>query len=134
MKRISVAGIGDPGCSNLLGQVLLLYDRYLGFHRVSDETLLVRAVMHLIEFFRGRFLFSLPGDLGMQLDPSDCQPAFRILFHMADRLVGVFVENKLLFTCDGEKGEHVTTGEGSDKRFLGIDVGWITKISRRCSG
>ena len=69
----------------------------------------------------------------MQLYPSDCQPAFRILFHMADRLVGVFVENKLLFTCDGEKGEHVTTGEGSDKRFLGIDVGWVTKISRRCS-
>ena len=57
MKRISVAGIGDPGCSNLLGQVLLLYDRYLRLHRVSNETLLVRAVMHLIEFFRSRFLF-----------------------------------------------------------------------------
>jgi hypothetical protein len=57
MKRISVAGIADPGCSNLPGQVLLLYDRYLGFHRVSNETLLVRAVMHLIELFRGRFLF-----------------------------------------------------------------------------
>src|SRR4030095_11403856 len=69
----------------------------------------------------------------MPLYPRDCQPAFRILFHMADRFVRVIVENKLLFRCDGEKGEHVTTGEGSDKRFLGIDVGWVAQISRRCS-
>ena len=35
----------------------LRFDFDLGFYRICNETLLVRAMMHLIEFFRSRFLF-----------------------------------------------------------------------------
>ena len=58
MKRISVAGTVIPVVAICLAKYYYCDDRYLGFHRVSNETLLVRAVMHLIELFRGRFLFS----------------------------------------------------------------------------
>src|ERR1700724_4308855 len=36
----------------------LFLDCYLGFDRVGDETILVRGVMHLVELFRGWFLFA----------------------------------------------------------------------------
>src|SRR5205823_6127321 len=88
-------------------------------------------MMHLVQLLRTRLLLARPGNLRVQLHPRNRQSAFRIFFHVADCFVGVIIEDKLLFTCDREKGEHVTTGERSDESFFGIDVGRIAKIGRR---
>src|SRR6266487_2287371 len=109
----------------------LLHYRNFGFNRIGDETLVVCAMMHLIQLLRVWLFIARPGNLRVQLHPRNRQSAFRIFFHVADRFVGVVIEHKLLFTCDREKSEHVTTGERGDERFLGIDVGRIAKISRR---
>src|SRR5436190_9675424 len=110
----------------------LLHYRNFGFNRIGNETLVVCAMMHLVQLLRGRLLLARPSNLRVQLHPRNRQSASRIFFHVADRFVGVVIEHKLLFTCDCEKGEHVTTGERGDERFLGIDVGRIAKISRSC--
>jgi hypothetical protein len=141
MKRISLSTfygwIANPGpCyrssrEHHFRRLKLLHYRHFGFDRVSDETLVVRAVMHLVQLLRARLLLARPGNLRVQLHSRNRQSAFRIFFHVADRFVGVVIEHKLLFTCDREKSEHVTTGERGDERFLGINVGRIAKISRR---
>src|SRR5437588_12089271 len=87
--------------------------------------------MHLVQLLRARLLFARPANLRMQFDPSDGEPAFRVLLHVTDCFVSVIIQDKLLFTRDREKGEHVTTGERSDESLLGIDVGRIAQIGRR---
>jgi len=67
----------------------------------------------------------------MQFHSRNREPAFRIFFHMADGLVRIVIKDKLLFTRDREKGEHVATGKRSNEGFFGINVGRIAKISRR---
>ena len=109
----------------------LLHDRDFGFHRVGDETLVVCAVMHLVQLLRARLLLARPGDFRMQLYFRNRQSAFRIFFHVADGFVGVVIKDKLLLTGDREKGEHVATGEGSDESFFGIDVGRVAQIGWR---
>src|SRR5437762_3650428 len=109
----------------------LLHYRNFGFNRIGNETLVVCAMMHLVQLLRGRLLLARPSNLRVQLHPRNRQSAFRIFLHMADRFVGVIIEHKLLFTCDREKSEHVTTGERGDECFFGIDVGRIAKISWR---
>src|SRR5881398_3721838 len=66
----------------------------------------------------------------MQFDSRNREPALGILFHVAYRVVGVIIQDKLLLTGDREKGEHVTTGERSDESFLRIDVRRIPQRNR----
>ena len=49
---------------------------------------------------------------------------------MADCFVAIIIKDKLLFTRNREKGEHVTTGERSDESFFRIDIRRIAQISR----
>ncbi len=91
--------------------------------------------MHLVEFFCGWGFVTDPFDFGPQFHPCNCQSAFRILFHMTDRVVGVLIEDKLLFTRDGKEREHVATGERRDECFFRVDVRRISQIRRRgCRG
>jgi len=41
----------------------LLHYRNFGFHRIGDETLVVRVVMHLVQLLRARLLLARPGNL-----------------------------------------------------------------------
>jgi hypothetical protein len=87
--------------------------------------------MHLVQLLRARLLLARPSDLRMQFHSRYRESAFRIFFHMADRLVRVVIKDKLLLTRDCEKGEHVATGKRSNESFFGIDIGRIAKISGR---
>src|SRR3954454_9149489 len=93
-----------------------------GFHRVSDETLVVREMMHFVQLFGSWLLVAGKLQFRMQLDSRDGQSSFRILLHVTDCVVTVFLEHKLLLTGNREKREHVTTGKRSNERFLWIYV------------
>ena len=109
--------------------LLLRFDRDFGLHRVSNETLLVRAVIHLLDFRASvvsrrrisslvkctRVIASLPS-------------AFFSIWPTAS---SVFVEHELLFARDRKKSQHVTTRERGDKRFLRIDKLRVSEIRRR---
>jgi hypothetical protein len=57
--------------------------RYVGFDRVSNETILMRGMMHFVELFCAWCLISTPGNLRTKLDASDGQLAFGIFLHVA---------------------------------------------------
>ena len=62
-------------------------DRHAGFDRIGNKTILMRRVVHLLEFFRARSSISAPCDLRTQLDPRDGHLALGIFLNMAYRLV-----------------------------------------------
>jgi hypothetical protein len=107
---------------------------HLGLDRVGDETILVGRVMQLVELV-GRWLF-VAGEFDLRLErhAGDRHLAFRVLIHVADRVINVFVQNEFLLTGDRQEGKHVTTGERSDERFLGINIFRVAQISGRGRG
>jgi hypothetical protein len=54
---------------------------------------------------------------------------FSFFFHVTYCFIDVFIEQKLLFAGDGEEGQHVTTGERCDERFLRINVFRVSEVS-----
>jgi hypothetical protein len=70
-------------------------------------------------------------ELRVQFHARDRQLPVLVFLHVADGLIGVFVEHELLFAGNRQEREHVAARERSDKRFLGIDIFWIPDISRR---
>ena len=117
-------------CVSELG-LALRFDFHLGLHRVGDEALLVRAMIHLLDFLRrGLFLAGEFQPLSKR-DACNGESSFRILLHNADCFIAIFVEHEPLFARDGEKRQHVATRQRSHKRFLRIDQVLIAEISGR---
>lgn len=114
--------------TNLEVAIELLLDSDLGLDGVGNKTLLVRHVMHLFEFLLGRLFVTGELQFGMQFHPRDRQSAVFIFLHVTDSVIGVVIQQKFLLTSYGEESEHVTGGERSDKRFLWINIFWITEI------
>lgn len=88
--------------------------------------------MHFVELLLGRLFFSGKLDLRVEIDACDCQLATFIFLQVTDCVIDIFVEKKLFLTSDREKGEHVATGERSDKCLLGIDILRVPEIGRSC--
>src|SRR5204863_1136689 len=85
-------------------------------------------VMHLFELLLSRLFVTGEFQFRMQLHSRDRQPALFVFFHVTDRVVDVFVEQKFLLTSNGKEREHVTARKGSHESLFGIDVLWIAKI------
>ena len=66
----------------------------------------MRKVMHLVELLFSRLFFPGKLELGMQLDPGNRHLAVFIFLHVSDRIIDIFVEEKLLFAGDREEREH----------------------------
>jgi len=81
--------------------------------------------MHLFELFRIWLSISAPRDLRVKFHSSNRHLAVGVLLHITNCLVSVRIEHKLLLTGNRQKREHVAAREGSDERFLGIDIGGI---------
>jgi hypothetical protein len=109
----------------------LFLDGDLRLHRVRDETILMREVVHLFEFLLGRLFLTGKLELRMQLDPGNRELALLVLLHMADGVVGVFIEHELFFAGHGEKSQHVAAGERRDEGLFRIGVRRIAQVSRR---
>jgi hypothetical protein len=78
---------------------------YVGFDRVSNETILMCGMVHFVELLCAWCLISTPGNLRTKLDASDGQFAFGIFLHEADRLVFVRIEHELLLTRNRQKSK-----------------------------
>ena len=74
----------------------LLLDRHFGLDRVRDETILVREVVHLIEILVRRLIVAGEFQLRMQLHFRDRHFPIGIFLHVANGIVGVFIEHELL--------------------------------------
>ena len=89
----------------------LRFDCDLGLYRVRDEALLMRAVIHLLDFLRRRLFFAGEFQTLAKDYACDGESSFGIFLHVADRVIIVFVEYEPFFTSDGEKRQHVATRE-----------------------
>jgi len=107
----------------------LRFDRDFGLHRIRNEALLVGGMIHLFDLLRGGLLVAGELQSLVQSHTRNSQLAFRIFFHMADRVVAILVEHELLFACDGKERQHVATRKRRYKRFLRIDKLWVSEIS-----
>ena len=110
------------------------HHRHGGLDRISNETIFVGGMVHFIEYFRTRRSIPAPRDLRAQFNPSDRHLPVGVLLHVADRLVLVLIEHKLLLTRNRQERKHVAARKRSDKRLLGINISGIAEISgrRRC--
>ena len=91
-------------------------------------------MVHLVELFLGRLLVTGKFRLLAEDNARDREFALRILLHVADRFIDIFIQHEFLLTSDREEGEHVTAGERSDKRFLRVDMLRVAEIGRRGRG
>jgi hypothetical protein len=111
----------------------LRLDRHFGLHRIGNETLLVGRMIHFLNLLRGGLLIA--GELQSLLESHarNGKPAFRIFFHVADRIVNVLIEDELFFRSYGKESQHVAARERCHECFLRIDQLWVPEI-RRGSG
>src|SRR6266516_1373240 len=86
----------------------LRLDRNLGLHGIRDETLLVRGMIHLLDFLRRRLFLAREPKPRSKRYACDRQSTFRVFFHVAGCFINVFIKHKLLFGRDSQKREHLT--------------------------
>src|SRR6266481_8996559 len=89
--RFAYCALLRPTVTGPSAAILPLYHCHVGSDRVGNEAILVRRVVHSIEFFHIWYAVPAPRELRAQLDASDRQLALRILLHKADRLILVRV-------------------------------------------
>src|SRR5216117_4482290 len=75
----------------------LRFDFHLGLHRVGDKALLVRAMIHLLDFLRRRLFVAGEFQALSKCDARNGESPFGILLHNADGIVTVLVEHEPFF-------------------------------------
>src|SRR5262245_33800097 len=100
-KRLSPWRLTQPPLQQKR-RLRLWLDCHLGLHRVGDETLLVRAMIHLLDLLRRGLFFAGEFQPLSECDACDGESSFGIFFHVAGGVINVFVEHEPLFARDGE--------------------------------
>src|SRR6185369_16413699 len=81
---------------------------HFGFDRVCNETLLVRLMVHGVDFVCCGRPFTFKYDVGSQSDQSHCKFAVIILGHYADSIISVAVNHESALRSDRQEPQHVT--------------------------
>ena len=108
--------------------------RDFGRNGIRDEAADVRVVVHLREIVGRHGDAGGPHDLRPQRHARDRELPFGVLLEHADGFVAIGVERQLAFRRDGEKRQHVTRGQRSDERLLGIHAIFVAAVLLRRRG
>src|SRR5206468_9147385 len=101
-KRLPIGSAADTAAATPTWSALC-FDFDLGLHRIRDETLLVRSMIHLLDFLRRRLFLAEEFQALSKCDACNGESPFGVFFHVADRFINVFIKHELLFARNGEK-------------------------------
>src|SRR5260370_15719804 len=85
--RFAYCALLRPTVTGSSAAILPLYHCHVGSDRVGNEAILLRRVVHSIEFFRILYAAPAPRQLRAQLDDSDLHHTLRTLHPYTEHLI-----------------------------------------------
>lgn len=103
-------------------------------HGIGDEALFVGFVVEALQQLLARFVSVGEYDFRIEIDAGDRQLSGFVFGEVADGSVAVALNGEFAHRGDGEEGEHVAAGNGSDEGLLRIDLIGVAEVVGRGGG